>query len=165
MPSAYTRVPVMDRLWARVIKHPGGCWEWQGATNDSGYGLINTGQGHLEYVHRLTLEKYLGRKLLRGMCSLHGCDNPPCVRPGGRHLFEGTKADNNRDMSAKGRGRNAGWRGAEHPRAILNDDLVKQAIIDFEDGASAQELASLLGVSKSTLWAAVTGKTWGHLHV
>lgn len=56
--------------------------------------------GKSKYAHRLMWEEVNG-PIPHGMCVLHRCDNPPCIRPD--HLFLGTKADNVRDMIAKGR--------------------------------------------------------------
>ena len=58
-----------------------GCWEWQGARNSVGYGVIH-GEGRRQYAHRLSWRYFK-------------------VSP--RHLFLGTKADNTRDMWSKGR--------------------------------------------------------------
>jgi len=42
---------------------------------------------------------------------MHSCDNRRCVRPD--HLSAGTVADNNRDMTQKGRGRPGRREGAQ----------------------------------------------------
>lgn len=47
-------------------------------------------------VHRLALERKLGRQLLPGMLALHDCDWPSCVNED--HLYEGTHKDNVQDM-------------------------------------------------------------------
>ena len=59
------------------------------------------------YVHRLEWEKHYG-KIPKGICVLHKCDNPPCHNI--EHLFLGTKADNMRDKTWKGRGKNPNQR-------------------------------------------------------
>lgn len=82
------------------------CIEWSGARNGvgptGGYGVFGRGgQGRrLTYAHRWAYALFHGA-IPEGMCVLHHCDNPPCINPD--HLFLGTKGDNNRDKTAKGR--------------------------------------------------------------
>lgn len=77
------------------------CVESDWLTRDrDGYGQ-RTRNGKTERAHRKALEEKLGRALLPGMHALHHCDNPPCVQQ--EHLYEGTQADNNRDMRSRGR--------------------------------------------------------------
>lgn len=68
------------RLWSQVAKHEeGGCWEWMGATNDRGYGIIRVA-GRTEYVHRLVWAQQRSTPIA-GMTLDHECHNqatPPC---------------------------------------------------------------------------------------
>jgi HNH endonuclease len=63
-------------------------------------GKINSPQIRL---HRLVLERKLGRPIRPGFHALHHCDNKRCVNPD--HLYEGTHKDNMRDRSL----RNPAW--------------------------------------------------------
>ncbi len=95
---------VTKRLWARVKKSDT-CWEWQGYRDKDGYGKVRfNGRDHP--AHRISWMLHIGR--MAAQCVLHRCDNPPCVNP--KHLFEGTRQDNNRDMFAKGRANCGGFR-------------------------------------------------------
>lgn len=80
----------------------GPCWEWNGAINDSGYGLLTLSQQNQKHarVHRLVYET-ANSVSLKGQVILHKCDNPPCVNP--NHLKVGTQADNINDMVRKRR--------------------------------------------------------------
>jgi hypothetical protein len=99
------------RFWAHVDK-TGECWVWTGARNAAGYGDFHRGGGmnHV-FAHRYSWELVHG-SLPEGRLVLHHCDNPPCVNP--KHLFDGTHADNTRDMIRKGRDRF--WWSASTPR-------------------------------------------------
>lgn len=95
------------KLDAGLVRMPNGCLEWTGATNTKGY-------GHIRYERKVVRTHRLAWKLAKGPIPpgikvLHHCDNPPCCEtdptegyPEG-HLFLGTTADNQADMSAKGR--------------------------------------------------------------
>lgn len=89
----------LSRFWNRVNKSQDGCWEWTGSK-------IPTGYGHLmfhniqTYAHRVSWTLCVG-EIPEGLCVLHHCDNPCCVRPD--HLFLGTMLDNMHDRDAKGR--------------------------------------------------------------
>ena len=91
--------PVSERFWAKVQKTPA-CWVWTASTSRNGYGKFRLPEGPLTSAHRISWEWAYG-PVPEGMCVLHRCDNPPCVRP--EHLFLGTIADNNHDCVTKGR--------------------------------------------------------------
>jgi hypothetical protein len=91
-------------FWRKVHRTPG-CWPWGAARFASKYGMFSTGWGPYRRTyraHRFVWELIHGR-IPDGMCVLHRCDNPPCVRPD--HLFLGTNQDHTDDMLAKGRHR------------------------------------------------------------
>lgn len=64
-----------------------------------GYGII-TYKGKRSKTHRVAWMLEHG-DITEEICVLHKCDNPPCINL--RHLFDGTKGDNNRDRHEKGR--------------------------------------------------------------
>lgn len=79
----------------------GECWTWTAARLPFGYGEFRL-DGRPVRAHRLAWEWEHG-PIPPGLCVLHRCDRPECVRPS--HLWLGTKAENTADMKAKGRGR------------------------------------------------------------
>lgn len=99
---------LIDRFEAQYIPEPNcGCWLWVGAdrsgSRDDGYGQIVV-DGKKCAAHRVAWELFRG-PIPDGLFALHRCDVMPCVNPD--HLFLGTRSDNMRDMTRKGRGRGA----------------------------------------------------------
>jgi len=90
-----------ERFFSHVHMIPfHACWEWVGCgVRGTGYGQIRF-KGRLLKAHRVSWEIHNG-PIPHGMCVLHRCDNPGCVRP--EHLWVGTMADNNWDRERKGR--------------------------------------------------------------
>lgn len=90
-------------IWIKLLRirrdAVNGCDEWTGARNLGGYGQIRLA-GRTVGAHRVVYEMFVG-PIPEGMCVMHACDNPPCVRP--NHLSIGSHADNLRDAAMKGR--------------------------------------------------------------
>lgn len=112
---------VEGRFWSQVQKTDG-CWLWTGVRLPSGYGFLSfhdeeSGRSRRAYAHQFAWKLASGQ--LPDNNTLHTCDTPSCVRndeqgtyevdgrilPRWGHLFNGTSADNSRDMALKGRGR------------------------------------------------------------
>lgn len=97
----------------------GDCMIWHGNRDKWGYGVIAL-NGKRMMVHRAAWIDRHGMPHPGVPCVLHRCDNPPCCNV--EHLFLGTVADNNADMTAKGRNggahRKPGRRGTRHRDAI-----------------------------------------------
>lgn len=101
---------MLRRFWAKVNKagptsahapELGPCWEWTGATNESGYGRFYLYDGTLVLAHRLAWYLTFGEWPPPDLDVCHRCDYRLCVRTS--HHFLGTRAENNADMIAKGR--------------------------------------------------------------
>lgn len=79
------------------------CIEFAGWRDRDGYGQLPTAAHGTRRAHKAAWIEIHG-PVPDGMVVCHTCDNPPCVNV--EHLFLGTIADNNRDMSRKGRNHN-----------------------------------------------------------
>ena len=95
------------RFWKKVDrKGDDDCWLWTAATVAGPppcfirYGFIGTAQG-MERAHQVSYRLNVG-PVPPGMCVCHECDEPLCVNP--KHLWLGTRKQNNQDMIEKGRG-------------------------------------------------------------
>jgi hypothetical protein len=97
-----------EHFWERVDRNGpvpahrpelGPCWPWTRGHFAEGYGAVKWAD-KTRGTHRVAWMVTYGPIPPR-ICVLHHCDNRPCCRPD--HLFLGTKGDNARDMTAKGR--------------------------------------------------------------
>jgi hypothetical protein len=169
----------IDRFWHRVQKGSG-CWEWTGKPHSEGYGRAQVAPDITEFAHRVSWVIANG-PIPEGLCVLHTCDNPPCVRPS--HLFLGTRGDNARDMAAKGRQHlqrnpDAALRGDRHwsrrkPERVLRgtahnqSKLTEPGVIEIRERFAAGEgrtsLAKAFGVSPGNIDFIVRGQTWRHV--
>ena len=110
--SGYT---LLERLLNKVIVNDiTDCWEWQGATNNIGYGMIRD-EKKMRTTHRVSYEEHTQTKIPSHLVTMHSCDNTICVNPA--HLSLGTRKDNMQDMLNKGRANNnyRGMTGKKQP--------------------------------------------------
>jgi hypothetical protein len=130
-------IPQRDRPLAERIREvgwtvtPSGCWEWNGARNEHGYGLFRALRQGVEgaRAHRIVYEHLTGVTIPDGKVLRHKCDNPPCVNPA--HLIPGTQQDNIDDMVAR-------RRHYQHGRTVCNEghDLTQPgATKEYYDGS------------------------------
>lgn len=147
---------IQKRFWTKVIKQDYGCWIWTAAKLGKGYGQFWNGDVRM-LAHRLSWEWHYG-EIPPGLCVCHHCDNPSCVRPD--HLFLGTIAENNRDMTAKGRARLPNLRGEQHPSAVLTEE---QVLSILQDNRGRAFLAHKYGVHYNTISLIQRREKWKHL--
>jgi hypothetical protein len=157
-----------DKLRNRLPDRPAeGCWEVTGSRTAFGYGQVSH-LGTTLTAHRVSWELTRG-PIPPGISVLHHCDNPPCVRtepdekwPEG-HLFLGTQAHNMHDARDKGRmdtsSIGAIRHGEAHPRARLTAKQVRLIRVLLPH-AYQSDIARLFGVSRPTVTAIATGRTW-----
>lgn len=137
-------------------KDIGPCDEWSGGTDSKGYGK-RAWNGKTAASHRVAWEISNGL-IPDGLCVLHKCDNPLCVRVD--HLFLGTQSDNMRDMVSKGRNHGKAPRGETHPGAKLTAAVVAEIRRRVAEGETQASMTRAFGVSKQTISGVVLGKSW-----
>jgi hypothetical protein len=155
------RTALEERFWRKVAKAgPDECWLWMGAKQSNGYGHILRGgrYGGNVLAHRVSWEIANGQAVPDGLLVMHSCDTPLCVNPA--HLSLGTYADNEADMTTKGRRGVKLVLGNDNPAAVLTPELVRYIRSSQKNN---QELANEIGVTKATVRKARLGITWGHV--
>ena len=152
-----TFVPIVDRIMRKTTK-TSTCWLWKGSRGHMGHGQIMCDRNvhnrrFLVSTHRAMWE-YANGPIPDGLCVLHRCDVPNCVRPD--HLFIGTKSDNSADMVSKGRQK----KGDELPQSKLTESDVR-AIRSSVLPQNA--IAKQFGISQPAVCAIRTRKAWKHV--
>jgi len=168
------------RFWAKVDRNGptpqhrpdlGACWVWTGSKISSRSGR---GYGRLGYCNRLYLAHRFawliaGHDIPDGLCVLHKCDNPSCVRA--EHLFVGTHAENMGDKVLKGR-QSRGEKhsaacpkgpralGSAHPNSKLTEASVRSILDQRSRGATLRSLGEQFGVSISAVWLVIKRRNW-----
>lgn len=148
-----------DGFWIRVAVTER-CWPWLGY-RERGYGRVSFG-GVLRRAHQVAYELCFG-PIPKGLCVLHTCDNPACVRPD--HLFLGTQLDNIADRTRKGRsatGRRLAY--SPHPtQRKLTADRVRAIRAAATGGEAHAAIAQREKVARATVYKIVERITWREL--
>lgn len=107
------RRPLEERFRSGYSEVESGCWEWHGALDSHGYGVMRH-RGRIA-AHRYSFESATGRKSFGEID--HTCRNRKCVNPD--HLREVDKSQNQQNLATL-RDTRSGYRGVawhEHSRS------------------------------------------------
>lgn len=132
-----------------------GCWLWERALSDTGYGSIRTAEG-LFNAHRAAYLGFVGG-IPEGLWVLHRCDVRACVNP--HHLFLGSRQANIQDAKTKGRltgitrNRPSGLTYIR-PLAHLDGEVQRLA----KEGLTRYAIAKQLGINRRTVERALRAK-------
>lgn len=150
-----------ERFWLNV-QIGDACWEWLSRLNSRGYGWFDVSTGNIMLAHRFSYSIEVG-PIPEGLCVLHKCDTPKCVRPS--HLFLGTRAENNADKIAKGRAVTPRpSRGEANGAAKLTNARVLEIRSLYASGAHTKSaLARLHNVSPCVIGDIVRRELWRHI--
>jgi len=154
----------IERFWQSVTKSEG-CWTWNLSRDKDNYGQFWVASGKNRFrAHRFSW-MLLNGDVPEGMCVLHHCDNPPCVRPD--HLFIGTQKDNVADRDRKGRTNrwpNKARSGEKNPRSILTVIDVKKIRSLHKNGVPRKEILSQYTyMSHQAIDGVLYNKNWKHV--
>jgi hypothetical protein len=154
---------IAERLLQHA-KRDGDCLLWTGTKNRrTGYGYMKVARRHVD-THRLSYETFVGL-IPEGLCVCHQCDVRLCMEPA--HLFLGTRLDNQRDMSRKGRAAVGSRNGMSTHPENRGRKLTAVQVLAIRTAATSGvrqiALAQQYGVDRHTIYHIVRRKTWAHV--
>jgi hypothetical protein len=148
---------ILDRYFSKekIEITTNGCWIWQMAKNQKGYGLVKH-KGKMRLVHRLVLEEKLKTPIKSYAC--HLCHNPSCVNP--EHLYDGTQSENMNDMYNSKRETKI---GSKNGYSKLNETQVKKIKERLNNNETLLSISTDYQVSFKTIWNIKANLTWRHV--
>lgn len=158
MPRTYPSLE--ERFWSKVDRSggPDACWPWLAGKDSKGYGAFRQGK-KMRRAHVVSFELANG-PLPEGQCGLHSCDNPPCVND--RHVFPGTKTENNADRDRKGR--NAKGEKAHKAKLTARDVIaIRRLLVRAHWRGIYSQTARLFDIDESTIHNIEDRISWKHV--
>lgn len=150
-------------FWASVAKgSPDECWEWQGSTNNTGYGTVAwfgkvyTAHRSAAWLSSMVDELSAPKKAATPTHILHKCDNRKCCNP--NHFFLGSFSDNMKDAYYKKR--KVQPKGEKHSNAKLTNIQANKIRQRYAEGAKQMELAEEYNVSQRAISLIVRMETY-----
>lgn len=145
-------------LWSAFDKHGRGrLLRQSSAQRYKSVGLTDPdGRKASHTVHSLIAATFLGPRPA-GHYVCHGDDQPH--NNAAENLRYDTAAGNSADAVRLG----GMPRGVKTYNAVLTDSGVRVARDQYRSGMSVDDIAAAAGVSRSTAYNAIVGRTWGHL--
>lgn len=146
----------VTRFLAKVDQ-AGDCWLWTAALFSNGYGAFRIGPKQVR-AHRWAYEHWNG-PIPDGAVVMHRCDVKRCVNP--EHLTTGSQAENQADMTNKGRGR-TGWRNGWRVNAPkLTLDSANEIRRRYAMGGIRQaDLAAEYGLDQTMVSKIIRNQRW-----
>lgn len=139
----------------RYKKLESGCWEWTAQRTPQNYGRFFINYRGTR-AHRYSYEIHKG-KIPEGMCVCHTCDNPSCVNPD--HLWLGTRGDNNKDRTKKGRG----IKGETHHQSKLIRQDIREIRLLYKAKILKQiDLARIYKITQANISLIIKQKIWNY---
>lgn len=154
-----------QKIYKRIEIRPNGCWEWQGSVSAQ-YGYARVGEKTYR-VNRLSWMLANNREVREGYCICHTCDNPICINP--KHLWEGTRSENMRDMGRKGR--NSLQRYPElqkygedsHLAKLKASDVQKIRALVASGEHTQKEIGKIYGICQQHVSDLIRRRRWAHV--
>lgn len=157
---------VYDLAWIKsnVTIDNNGCWNWNKALQNAGYGtfgiLIN-GKNKTHTTHRYVYQIVHRKKLKRSVLVRHKCHNRRCCNP--KHLEEGSYLDNWYDSESTHRQAFANKRALKQKakNATLKDSKVTTyRRLYLERKMTLRGIAKETGLARATVFSFLIGKTY-----
>lgn len=158
-----------NRFWQHADKPAEGCWPWKRNRYQDGYGQFSAiskdKKKRTWRAHRVAYALFNG-EIPDGLCVLHSCDNPLCIRPD--HLHLGTVKQNCKEAIDRG----LWWseqrlaslpRGEDKPSSKLTRAQVIELRMLHELGYGYRRLAKIFKVARTTAENIVRIKKWKHI--
>ena len=147
--KVFTLPETAERFWSKVNKgKKRECWNWTAHLTPYGYGDF-TYNRRVYPSNRMAMMLTLNRMLATAECVLHRCDNPRCCNP--RHLRIGTKAENQKEMAERKRGK---WGGGLR----ITEKHVKRMRRMRSNGYNLKQISQSFGISHTWASAILTGR-------
>lgn len=149
----------LGRIWSRHSRHGAGRLFLDRGDTSSYRTLCftdHTGKRVSHTAHKIVALTFHGPRP-EGMFVCHRDDNPRNNRAD--NLIYGTPAENTANAYALGGLK----RGSDRAESILTEEIVRKAREQYRAGANLTLLAEVCGVSRTTIYTAIRGKTWRHV--